>query len=791
VVRAEGSPPQVVFSGGGEDNQVGITRIVPPDANQSIQYRFSDSHPITPGSGCSRPEGFPSTQVHCDLGGRSETQGRVRLGGGSDSANGGFELIRLEGDGGADTLVGRVLDGGPGSDRLTGTFQGDSFFIAAGDGTDTIDGGAGNDQFLSDAATLDMRGNPDDITRVEFLSGRNADDVIFADDRVIDTATGTGWTMLGGNGKDRLVAGATRVIAIGGNDDDVVIGGAGNDDLEGGNDDDVVIGGPGSDRLSGGNEGDDLRSNDGLADTVRCGNGIDRTQADALDTLEADCELSDRDGDALPDVWEVDGYDADGDGTAELDLAAMGADPDHKDVFVELDFMPPHELEQGAVDQVIAAFARAPVANPDGVQGIVLHVDNGPDSVMDPLGGAKWGGLSDQDPIPHSNTIGTTLPDGEYDWSAVDAIKDTSFLGIRRTVFHYALSVHDLGGQSVGGLSRDITASDFLVSLGLQTPAGDTTTSARAQAKTFMHELGHNLSLRHGGSDDVNDKPNYLSIMNYAFGGWLWREDGTSVLDYSRFEIPLDEAVLDEDVGFGFTGGDVATFVSRSYCPDGVTLAVRPLRSGFTDWDCSGGGGGQVSVDTNKRNGFDLLSSQTDWDKLVFDGGVVGADDDDPLPEATVVDEPTREETDAAERLFETYFATSGPGPGPGTPSAPGAPAAPGGSSQRGPVRLSGLRVKPGRFRSARRGRTIVRRGGAKVSYRLDRAAAVVFTVQRRAGRRWKRVRGSFEHAGRAGTNTLRFSGRLAGKRLRPGRHRLVAKPKGGAAARAPFAVRR
>ena len=32
-----------------------------------------------------------------------------------------------------------------------------------------------------------------------------------------------------------------------------------------------------------------------------------------------------------------------------------------------------------------------------------------------------------------------------------------------------------------------------------------------------MHELGHNLGLEHGGHDRVNCKPNYLSVMNYAF----------------------------------------------------------------------------------------------------------------------------------------------------------------------------------------------------------------------------------------------------------------------------------
>jgi hypothetical protein len=38
------------------------------------------------------------------------------------------------------------------------------------------------------------------------------------------------------------------------------------------------------------------------------------------------------------------------------------------------------------------------------------------------------------------------------------------------------------------------------------------------QTGTFLHELGHNLGLSHGGKDDnLSYKPNQLSIMNYNF----------------------------------------------------------------------------------------------------------------------------------------------------------------------------------------------------------------------------------------------------------------------------------
>jgi len=38
-----------------------------------------------------------------------------------------------------------------------------------------------------------------------------------------------------------------------------------------------------------------------------------------------------------------------------------------------------------------------------------------------------------------------------------------------------------------------------------------------AKVGTFIHEFGHDLGQRHGGDNDQNFKPNYLSVMNYAF----------------------------------------------------------------------------------------------------------------------------------------------------------------------------------------------------------------------------------------------------------------------------------
>ena len=121
-----------------------------------------------------------------------------------------------------------------------------------------------------------------------------------------------------------------------------------------------------------------------------------------------------------------------------------------------------------------------------------------------------------------------------------------------------------------------------------------------------------------------------------------------------------------------------------------------------------------------------------------------------------------------------------------GSPAAAASPPAP-------TIRVS---VSPSSFPAAASGPPSSPNGpGARVSYVLAKPANVVFTVQRkltgrRAGRRCvaprpsnRRARscvrtrrfGSFREQGVAGTNVLRFSGRVGGRRLAPGRYQLVA----------------
>jgi hypothetical protein len=73
--------------------------------------------------------------------------------------------------------------------------------------------------------------------------------------------------------------------------------------------------------------------------------------------------------------------------------------------------------------------------------------------------------------------------------------------------------------------------------------------------------------------------------------------------------------------------------------------------------------------------------------------------------------------------------------------------------------------------------RAVLRRGGPRVLMRfsLSEPAVVTLKFERARRGRWLALRGSLRHAGTAGVNRLRLSGRLRGRRLPAGRYRLTA----------------
>jgi hypothetical protein len=314
---------------------------------------------------------------------------------------------------------------------------------------------------------------------------------------------------------------------------------------------------------------------------------------------------ADSDGDGLWDDWETVGIDSNGDGIVDLDLPALGANPQRKNVFVEIDWMDctaggsdcaaedthNHRPSNAAVTAVVQAFADASVPNPDGSTGIILRIDVG-------------------NPIAHQDVL--NIPglcfDGSPGIGNFDTVKaDPANFGPanpRRFAYHYALFTHRQAVDSTISGCAELPGNDFQVSLGGWNPgAGDTdgdgvidqdVGTVAQQAGTLMHELGHNFGLQHGGADGFNRKPNYLSAMNYSFqmsGIPSTDPDGAGPLrgriDYSRGVLPgLKQTNPSEpaSIGDGPDRANDSTAAGDGQQVGAVTDAQSAGLNGFNDW---------------------------------------------------------------------------------------------------------------------------------------------------------------------------------------------------------------
>jgi len=355
---------------------------------------------------------------------------------------------------------------------------------------------------------------------------------------------------------------------------------------------------------------------------------------------------ADTDGDGIPDDSERFGIDADNDGDVTdpgeqdlqngIDQNGNGtieqnerADPRHKDIFIEMDWMDcataggdcvagdthSHRPQAQAVTNLVQAFRNHPsVDNPDGTKGINVHVDV-------------------SNAIPHQNVLnfnggalGCSSSVAGTGFGDFDTVKAANFnnAAVRRYAYHYALFTHVENQAALTARNQrfsgcgETPGNDFYISFG-GWEAGRPT--VLEEAGTVMHELGHNLGLQHGGNEPlVNNKPNYLSVMNYSFQlvGIL----PSNRLDYSRSVLPqLSESNvapnpgLDEAVGI-----QDGTDTTRFFCPG---AAGGPLTqgagTGTINWDCAlpSPDPNPVAVDINGSGGLTTLTGFNDWPTVV------------------------------------------------------------------------------------------------------------------------------------------------------------------------------
>lgn len=215
------------------------------------------------------------------------------------------------------------------------------------------------------------------------------------------------------------------------------------------------------------------------------------------------------DNDGIPDSAEVPGSTLGG-----LDLYAMGARVGQRDIFLEIDNMVSNEAklnpQRVALDKFVAAFA---------AKNIVLHIDVG-NAFSPNFDPANYNLGNTSRLLPFSQSI-TLAPKAGF--ASVQALKAQHFNSARNQVFYYMVLGSSQNTDGTAGSSglAEIIGNDSLVTFGgwgLNTSSETKINQLNnIMASTMMHEFGHNLGLRHGGDENKNFKPNYISIMNYMY----------------------------------------------------------------------------------------------------------------------------------------------------------------------------------------------------------------------------------------------------------------------------------
>ncbi|SEW09231.1 zinc metalloprotease [Natrinema salifodinae] len=270
------------------------------------------------------------------------------------------------------------------------------------------------------------------------------------------------------------------------------------------------------DGLADGNELDEYGTDPAIADTDEDGldDGVE------LREHETDPTDSDTDDDGLADGAEVHEHgtdpavaDTDGDGLSdgtEVHRRNLfpDADPLRTNIYVEVDTMERTDFDRDEVDEIVSAFADAPLENPDGSTGAALHFEF-------------------DESIPWDSSTDA----GEL------ARYRSQYFDRAGQGYHYLVIVEDVAGDS--------GTTNVIGKAGLGTMMVEDQARPDATGTTVMHELGHSLGLSNTDFEGVDSREyrfwQYPSVMNYnAPADYYGYSSGTRSADFD------DWAYLDE-----------------------------------------------------------------------------------------------------------------------------------------------------------------------------------------------------------------------------------------------------
>ena len=251
--------------------------------------------------------------------------------------------------------------------------------------------------------------------------------------------------------------------------------------------------------------------------------------------------------------------------------------PSGRDIFVQVDHFTGFSLDPSFVSDVTAAFKN---------KSFYLHLQQITTNVIFPLSTAGLptvpvNGITFPNNVAAGGTACTELSCNPVDF---DVVKNTFFAtdkdpsislatnqDLKSQVFHYALFGNMVSNDPQTSGVGEIWGNDLLVSLGT---SGFDPASKDEQEGTFMHELGHNLNLNHGGNDAINCKPNYLSVMNYLYQ--FPDLVPTRKLDYSRSVLGPTTATSLVESNLNEIQGLIASNPAGQYAAYGVPTNLDP-----------------------------------------------------------------------------------------------------------------------------------------------------------------------------------------------------------------------
>jgi len=333
---------------------------------------------------------------------------------------------------------------------------------------------------------------------------------------------------------------------------------------------------------------------------------------------------TDSDNDGIPDCSETDNNST----FAGLPLYQWGARIGQRDIFIHIDYM--NSTDPGVIPRKEALEKLIPIFEPHNIK---MHFDVGDlfgDSTSD----------FNLDKRNHRVPFATAVAFGIFPNKANLYEYKNKYMPIaKRQIFHYLLmsySQNEDGSAGSGGRA-EINGNDIIITMGNWGLKTDTSSDLQLlinyQAACIMHELGHNLGLRHGGDIDNNYKPNYYSIMNYMYSFNGLPEIG-NLREGDRYYWYMYKTKGDNNFAQYFPNGykdmhntaytsnflmDYSNGIGQNIYESSFSETIGLGRSGSSGVDYNGNGDSTDNLSNyniDETSTIDTLSDYDDWANL-------------------------------------------------------------------------------------------------------------------------------------------------------------------------------